>query len=334
MTHWLSFPKLELHCHLEGAAPPALVRRLGAEQGIDLSKLFDGEGRYNSTDFTSFLQAYELMSKVFASPESYQALTEAVLAEQALNGVIYTEIFLSPTSLGYDAEEWIDTLAAIEAGADVAEQKHGIICRFIPVVIRHHGREKAIEGAAVMRRAPRGRMTGFGMAGDERQFTCADFTKPFAAMAEAGFRLTAHAGEWGGPDSVRDALDLLHVERIGHGVRAAEDPTLVRRLADQGVVLETCPGSNVALGVYPDLAVHPVRTLVDAGCKVTVSTDDPPFFHTTMAKEYENLSRTFGMTDSDFHRFAATALDAAFCDEETKAGIAKRLQQEGNEYVR
>ncbi|MEM7546317.1 MAG: adenosine deaminase [Pseudomonadota bacterium] len=333
MTNWRDFPKLELHCHLEGAAPPDLVRRLGAEQGIDLSGLFDAKGQYRSSDFTSFLQAYELVSKVFAKPETYQALTEAVLAEQAANGVVYTEIFLSPTSLGYDAAEWEEMLAAIEAGADTAEATHGIICRFIPVIIRHHGPDKATEATKVMLGARRGRMTGFGMAGDERQYHCQDFAGAFAAMAEAGFRLTAHAGEWGGPESVRAALDALDVERIGHGVRAAEDADLVTRLAEERIVLETCPGSNVALGVYAELAKHPIGRLAEAGCAVTVSTDDPPFFHTTMAREYENLASTFGMGAPDFHRFAATALDAAFCDAETKARIAARLSHKGNEYV-
>jgi adenosine deaminase len=330
VTDWKSFPKLELHCHLEGAAPPDLVRRMGAEQGIDLTGLFDADGTYNSSDFSTFLAAYEQMSKVFAKPESYRQLTEAVLAEQAKNGVIYSEIFLSPTSLGYDAGQWEEMLAAIEEGADEAETTYGIICRFIPVIIRHHGPEKASAAAAVMRRASRGRMTGFGIAGDERQFQCADFSAVFADMKEAHFRLTAHAGEWGGPESVRDALDILHVERVGHGVRAIEDPLLVARLAETQITLEVCPGSNVALGVYPDLANHPVKRLCDAGCAVTISTDDPPFFHTTMTDEYANLEATFDMDAKQFRLFGDTAIDAAFCEDETKAILRGRLKTEGS----
>ncbi len=332
MTDWRTFPKIELHCHLEGAAPPDLVRQMGATQGIDLTGLFNAEGGYNSSDFTTFLAAYERMAKVFARPESYRDLTEAVLAEQARHGVIYSEIFLSPTSLGYDAAQWDDMLAAIEEGADAAEAAHGIICRFIPVIIRHHGPEKAAEAAAVMCKAKRGRMTGFGMAGDERLFACADFADVFAAMKEAGFRLTAHAGEWGGPESVRDALDLLHVERIGHGVRASEDPALVARLAAERIVLEVCPGSNVALGIYPDLAAHPVKALCDAGCAVTISTDDPPFFHTTMTREYQALAATFGMGVDRFAAFAETALQAAFCDDETRSGLRRALTLKGYDH--
>lgn len=324
---WRAFPKVELHLHLEGAAPPDLVRRLGAEEGIALDGLFDAQGRYNSSDFTTFLAAYEQMSRVFVRPATYQALTEAVLAECAAHGVIYAEIFLSPTSLGYDAGQWMEMLAAIEAGADAAEQAHGIIARLIPVAIRHHGPDKAVEAVDAMLAAPRGRMTGFGIAGDERIHTLADFAPSFQRMAEAGFRLTAHAGEWGGADSVRAALDDLNVERIGHGVRAAEDADLVRRLAAEGVVLETCPGSNVALGVYPSLEAHSIEVLRKAGVALTVSTDDPPFFHITMTSEYQKLAQTFGYDEATFAKFARTGVAAAFCDEDTRAALTSRLDQ-------
>lgn len=327
VSEFRAFPKLELHLHLEGAAPPGLVRELGAAKRIALDGLFDGQGRYASSDFTSFLAAYERMSKVFGGPDDYRALAEAVLAEQAANGVIYSEIFLSPTSLGYDAGEWRDILAGIEAGAEAAEAAHGIVCRFIPVVIRHHGPELAAQAAAAILAAPRGRMAGFGMAGDERVHAPADFARVFAGMAEAGFRLTCHAGEWGGPDSVRAALDDLKVERLGHGVRAAEDAELVRRLAAEGVCLEACPGSNVALGVYPTLAAHPVEALRRAGCAVTISTDDPPFFHTTMTAEFEGLAAAFGQGREAFEGYARTALGAAFCDDATRATVGARLER-------
>ncbi|MGB0927864.1 MAG: adenosine deaminase [Pikeienuella sp.] len=325
--NWRAFPKVELHLHLEGAAPPALVRELGAAEGVPLDGLFDAEGRYNSSDFTTFLAAYETMSRVFKRPATYQALTQAVLAECAANGVIYAEIFLSPKSLGYDAGEWVEMLAAIEAGADAAEAEHGIIARFIPVVIRHHGPEKALEGVKTMLRAPRGRMAGFGIAGDERIYQPKDFAPAFEQMAEAGFRLTAHAGEWGGPDSVRAALDDLKVERIGHGVRAAEDQALMQRIAGERVLLEVCPGSNVALGVYPSLAAHSIDVLRQAGVRLTVSTDDPPFFHTTMTDEYEQLSRAFGYDETVYAEFARTGVQAAFCDETTRATLTERLDR-------
>jgi adenosine deaminase len=124
---------------------------------------------------------------------------------------------------------------------------------------------------------------------------------------------------------VRDALDTLRPERIGHGVRAIEDPSLVDRLAEQGTVLEVCPGSNVALGLYP-WRRHPIAELDRRGVKVTVSTDDPPFFHTTMAREFDQLHAAFDWDDAQFARITRQSLDAAFCDDATRARIAKRLE--------
>lgn len=324
MTDFAAIPKLELHLHLEGAAPPGLVRSLAERKGVELAGLFDERGSYASRDFTGFLQAYDRVSQIFETPEDYAALAEAALAEAAASGVIYAEVFLSPTSFGYDAGAWAEMTAAVEEGADRAEAAHGIRCRLIPVAIRHHDPALSPKIAAAAL-AARGRVAGFGLAGDERMNAPRDYGAAFAAAAEGGLKLTAHAGEFGGPDSVRAALDDLKVERIGHGVRAAEDPALVERLAAEGVTMEVCPGSNVALGLFADLAAHPVRRLVEAGCAVTVSTDDPPFFQTTMAAEYEALARVHGFDEAAFDALSRTALAAAFCDEPTKATLAARL---------
>ncbi len=164
------------------------------------------------------------------------------------------------------------------------------------------------------------------MGGDESKGHPRDFAWAFDCAREAGLRLTNHAGEWSGPNSVRESIRDLAVERIGHGVRAIEDPELVEELAEHGIVLEVCPGSNVRLGLYPDLAHHPIARLRKAGVPVTVSTDDPPFFHTTMTREYEALHRAFGWEAEDFAEINRTALDAAFCDDETRAAVAKQLE--------
>lgn len=326
LTPLRAFPKIELHLHLEGAAPPDLVRRLGAAQGIDLAGLFAPDGGFAASDFASFLVAYERMSRVFDDPDTYADLTEAVLAAQAAEGVIHTEIFLSPPSLfGGDAGRWEAMRAAAEAGADRAEARGGPLCRFVPVLIRHHGPEAAASGAAAMLRAPRGRIRGLGLAGEERVFAPADFARPFRAAAEAGLRLTAHAGEWAGPESVRAALDALGPQRIGHGVRAAEEPALVARLAAEGVHLEICPGSNIALGLYPSLAAHPVEALRRAGVGLSVSTDDPPFFRTDMTREYAGLAAAFGWGRAEFEGLARAALAAAFVEPEARPALAARL---------
>ena len=320
--------KLELHLHLEGAAPPAFIRRLAAEQSTDLSGIFDADGGYAFSGFNHFLTVYEAATGVLKTPEHYARLTRAVLEESASHGVIYTEAFLSPDFCGGgDVAAWRDYLAAIEEAAQAAERDFGIVMRGIVTCIRHFGPDRARPAAICAAETHGDFLRGFGIAGDEMTGRPRDFLWAFDCAREAGLHLTAHAGEWGGARSVREAVEDLGVARIGHGVHAIDDPALVETLAEQGIVLEVCPGSNVALGVYPGWAAHPIARLRDAGVKVTVSTDDPPFFHTTMTAEYENLNRSFGWDETDFAALAETALEAAFCDHATRQALAKRLKE-------
>ena len=323
----MTLPKVELHLHLEGAAPPAFIRQLAAEKKMSLNGIFDERGNYVYKDFWDFLKVYEAATEALKSPEDYQRLTRAVLAESAAHGVIYCEAFLSPDFCGgRDVGAWREYLHAMQEAADEAERQDGITLRGIVTAIRHFGPEKARETVRCAVETAGDWVVGFGLAGDEKAGKPKDFDWPFDAAREAGLRLTAHAGEWGGPDSVRDAIRELKVERIGHGVRAIEDLALVDEIVAAGVVLEVCPGSNVALGVYPNWHAHPIEKLMQRGVKVTVSTDDPPFFHTTMTREYEGLAEAFGWDDAMFHGLARTAAEAAFCDARTKTRILKTLE--------
>jgi adenosine deaminase len=320
-------PKVELHLHLEGAAPPAFIRGLAAEKAIDIGGIFDARGGYAFTDFGHFLRVYEAATSVLTTPRDYARLTRAVLEESAASGVVYCETFLSPDFCGNrDPGAWREYLHAIREAAEAAERDSGIVLRGIVTCIRHFGPDKARQTARCAAETAGAFITGFGIAGDERAGASRDFAWAFDMAREAGLRLTAHAGEWGGPDSVRAALDDLRVERIGHGVRAIEDPALVDRLAEAGTVLEVCPGSNLALGLYPDLRAHPIAELDRRGVRVTVSTDDPPFFATTMEREYAALAAAFGWDTAQFARIARTSLDAAFCDADTRARVHKRLE--------
>ena len=320
-------PKLELHLHLEGAAPPAFVRGLAREKSVDISGVFDAQGNYSYRDFWDFLKVYEAATSVLQTPEDYARLTRAVLEDCAANGVVYAETFLSPDFCGgRDLGAWREYLLAMqEAAAGVAAQG-GPELRGIVTCIRHFGPEKARETALCAAETVGSFITGFGLAGDEQSGQPKDFTYAFDMAREAGLRLTAHAGEWGGPQSIRDALKDLGVERIGHGVRAIEDLALVDELAERGIVLEVCPGSNIALRVFPEWRDHPIAELDRRGVKVTVSTDDPPFFHTTMEREYQMLHQTFDWDDAQFARLNRIALDAAFCDADTKARLAQKLE--------
>lgn len=320
-------PKVELHLHLEGAAPPAFIRGLAREKSVDIAGVFDAQGNYSYTDFWHFLKVYEAATSVLQTPQDYARLTRAVLEECAASGVVYAETFVSPDFCGgRDVGAWREYLAAMaEVAAEVAAQG-GPEMRGIVTCIRHFGPEKARETALCAAETAGGFITGFGIAGDELAGKPGDFRWAFDCAREAGLRLTAHAGEWGGPDSIRDAVRDLGVERVGHGVRAIEDLALVDELAEKGIVLEVCPGSNIALGVFPDWRKHPIAELDRRGVKVTVSTDDPPFFHTTMEREYTQLHRAFDWDDAQFRRLNRTALDAAFCDADTRGRIAKKLE--------
>ena len=320
-------PKVELHLHLEGAAPPEFIRGLAREKHLDLGGIFAPDGSYRYTDFWDFLRVYEAATETLKTPDDYHRLTLAVLEQSAASGVIYCETFLSPDFCGgRDLEAWRDYLHAIREAAEIAERTNGITLRGIITCIRHFGPDKARETARCAAETAGDWIVGFGIAGDEKAGKTKDFCWSFDAAREAGLRLTAHAGEWGGPESVRAALDDLRVERIGHGVRAIEDPALVDDLTARGIVLEVCPGSNIALGLYPDWRQHPIAQLRARGVPVTISTDDPPFFHTTMAREYDRLAEAFDWDEGVFRALARTALDAAFCDADTRARILQRLE--------
>ncbi len=214
-------------------------------------------------------------------------------------GVVYSETFLSPDFCGgRDLGAWREYLHAIHEAADQAERDMGITLRGIITCIRHFGPDKARETAlcAAETAGDWHRRLRHRRRREDRQAQGFRLV-PSICAREAGLRLTAHAGEWGGPDSVRDALADLRPERIGHGVRAIEDLALVDELAEKGIVLEVCPGSNIALGIYPGFRKHPIGELFDRGVKVTISTDDPPFFHTTMAREYDELTEAFDWDD-------------------------------------
>jgi adenosine deaminase len=323
-----ALPKIELHLHIEGAAPPGLIRAIADEKGVDLAGIFDAAGAYAFDGFEDFLRVYEAATSVLTTPEDYARLARAVCERLAEHGVIYAETFLSPDFCGGgDVAAWREYLAAIREAAEAVQAQGGPLLRGIVTCIRHLGPERARAPALCAAETAGDFLTGFGMAGAETVGAPRDYAWAFDCAREAGLRLTAHAGEWCGPESVAAALDDLGVERIGHGVRAAEDERLVARLAENGVTLEVCPGSNLALGLYPRLSAHPIARLRAAGVPVTVSTDDPPFFHTTMTAEYAALAEAFGWDEADFRELARNAARAAFCDAATREALLKTLDE-------
>ena len=328
MNNLNQMPKIELHLHLEGGAPPAFIKGLAREKSIDIAGIFTENGSYRFADFWDFLKVYEAACTTLTGPQEFYRLTLAVLEESAASGVVYSETFLSPDFCGGgDLGAWREYLHAIEEAAAKAEADFGITLRGIVTPIRHFGPDKAKAVARCAAETAGRFITGFGIGGDEKSGALKDFLWSFDMAREAGLRITAHAGEWKGPDEVRAAMNDLRAERIGHGVRAIEDTALVEEIAERGVVLELCPGSNVALGIYPSFRKHPIGEMYDRGVRVTINTDDPPFFHTTMAREYEMLHQAFDWDEAVFAKIARTSLDAAFCDADTKTRILKILEQ-------
>lgn len=320
-------PKVELHLHLEGAAPPKFIASLAREKNIDIAKIFDEKGNYAYQGFAEFLNTYEAACQPLQGPQDFYRLTLAVLEETAKHGVVYAETFVSPDFCGGgDVSAWREYLAAMQEAAAEAERDMGITLKGIVTAIRHFGPEQAKTAAKCAAETRGDFIVGFGLAGAEMEGRPKDFAYSFDMAREAGLHLTCHAGEWGGADMVADTIRDLGVSRIGHGINAIDDPKLLEDVAEKGIVFEVCPGSNVVLGAVKNWAAHPIQKLRDAGVPVTVSTDDPPFFHTTMTYEYEMLAKTFGWNEDDFTEITQTALKAAYCDETTRAKIAKKLE--------
>jgi len=317
-------PKAELHCHIEGAVSPALAQAQAERHGADLSAIIV-DGAYRWTNFTEFLHVYDTVAALFRTRDDYARLTHDYLSSLAADGCLYSEIFISTDhaeQTGLSPHDYIDGLAE---GMERAKSETGIDGRMIATGLRHGGPEAVERAARFAADHPHPLITGFGMAGDERMHHPKDFARAFDIARDAGLRITVHAGELDGAESVRNALDHLRPERIGHGVRAIEDPALVTRLAEEGVVLEVCPASNIALKVFADYTAHPFNWLRDAGVKLTLNSDDPPHFHSSLANEYRIARDHFGLDDSALIAITRTAIDAAFCDETTRDALLGRL---------
>ena len=320
-----SLPKAELHCHLEGAARPELVRTLAQRHGIELAHVFDEDGLYRQGDFTTFLATYDEVVEVFQTLDDYADLAADHFSWLAEQGAIYGEIFLSPSHAHKSAFGWPALVEAVVQGIERARETHDIEGRIIATGVRHFGPDDVLEAAQTVAEHPHPWVTGFGLAGDERQHHPRDFAPAFDVARDAGLGLTAHAGEHLGAQSVLDVLDWLKVSRIGHGVRAAEDEAVVDRLVAERIVLEVCPGSNLALGVYEEPADHPLGKLWDAGVRITLNADDPPFFHTSLADEYAFAANEKRLEEADLREITRTAVEAAFVDEPTRARLLAKV---------
>jgi adenosine deaminase len=321
----MSSPLAELHVHLEGTAPPALIRRLAARNGIPVPEgIFAAPDRFAWVDFLDFLRTYDRAATVIRTAEDYRDVTYEYLTACAREGAVYVELIASPdhaASVGLPDDQHYGGIAA---GIDDARADTGIEARILAVAIRNFGVAAA---EAIARRAAEDRhpyVVGFNLAGDEAGYPPAQFARAYEIAASSGLGCTVHAGEHAGAESVREAL-TLPITRMSHGVRAAEDPALVAELAERGIVLEACPTSNVATGVYTGYETHPLRALFEAGVKVTLGSDDPPYFGASIAGEYAVARERLGFEEGELRTITRTAIEASFADDAVKSALLNRL---------
>jgi adenosine deaminase len=318
-------PKAELHVHLEGTATPDLVRRMADRNGLEIPEgVFAAPDRFAWRDFLDFLNTYNLVCSVIRTGEDYRDITYEYLASCAADGAIYVELTASIDHARLaglsDDEHW----AGIAAGIDDARRDHGIEARILSVAVRNFGVERATEIAELTAARPHPYLVGFSLAGDEAGYPPEPYAPAYQVAADAGLGCTVHAGEWAGAASVRGALELP-VTRISHGVRAIEDPGLVRELAERQITLEVCPTSNVVLGVFPSFEEHPFPALRAAGIPLTLGSDDPPYFGASVGGEYAVARERFGLDDTELVAITRTAIEASFAEPALRTRLFARL---------
>lgn len=314
-----ALPKGHLHLHLEAGMRPATLLALAEALAVEVPQT------RGFTGFTEFGLCYRALLTVLREPASLERLIDEIFEDQAADGVAYVELGVSPT---FYAEVYGSLDAALEkilAFAEAASARHGVAFGLMPTVDRTAGPEQAAAVAtAAAAFAGRG-VVSLGLANDERGFPCRDFAEAFAIAKAAGLQSTPHAGELVGPESVREAIEDLAADRVLHGVRAIEDPTLVAELAERGIPLDVCPTSNVLLDVVEALAEHPLPRLLEAGVRCSINADDPILFGPNILAEYEACRATLGLTDEQLAACAWTSIETTLAPAEVKAAAKARI---------
>ena len=321
----MNLPLAELHVHLEGTVPPALIQKLADRNGLSVpAGVFASPDRFQWVDFLDFLRTYDLAASVIRTPEDYRDITYEYLVGCAQEGAIYVELIASPDHAANVGLSDADHYAGIAAGIDDARRDTGIEARILIAAIRNFGVEAAV---AIARRHAEDRhpyVVGFNLAGDEAGYPPGQFREAYEIAAGSGLGCTVHAGEHAGPESVREAL-TLPVTRLSHGVRAVEDPALVQDIVERGIVLEVCPTSNIATHVFDSYETHPLRKLHEAGVNLTLGSDDPPYFGCSIGGEYAVARKRFGFEEGELQLITRTAVRASFADDAAKATLLNRI---------
>ena len=301
-TRYHELPKAELHLHLEGSIEPATLRELAPDLTLD-----EIRAHYEYTDFAGFLGSFEWVTRHLRTPEHYALITRRLLERLAGENVRYAEIIHSTGVVLWREQDPGAVFNAVRRAAEGS----GVEVQWIIDAVRQFGAEHVRQVAEFAASRVSDGVVAFGIGGDEARGPARLFQETFRFAGANGLRLTAHAGETTGPQSIWEALEI-GAERIGHGIRAIDDPVLVRHLRDHDIPLEVSLSSNVATGAVANLHEHPVRRLFDAGVPITLNTDDPAMFHTTLTAEYELAAREFGFSEEELRGIAANAFRYSF----------------------
>ncbi len=332
-------PKLHLHCHLEGALRATTFVELADRYGVPLRYRPDAAEQaafadeaptpvdpadpYRFADFREFLLIFAAVSRALQRPDDYARLAREFVADALAQQVIYGELFVSPSVWTFFHPQ-LDVRGCVEAiVAELRAARPRAHFALIADLTRNFGPERAMATARTVATLRDLDVIGVGLGGDEARFPPALFAEAFAFARAQGLHAVAHAGEAAGPESVRDAIEVLHAERIGHGIRALHDPAVVALAAERGVPFEVCPTSNDLTGAALPEFPHPYVALADAGCTVTIDADDPTLFRTSIAQEYARVEAAAG--SAALAGYVRNAVAASFAAPELKRALAAQV---------
>ena len=334
-------PKAELHLHLEGSVSPRTLSELSAKystplettnakyRNVEDSARFlsedDVRALYHYQDFTGFLMAFKAVTERLRTADDYEFITYRLCQHLAEQGVRHAEVYVSVGVIFFRGQDFDPLFEGLDRGRRRAEQDFGITLYWIFDAVRQFGPEAAtqvVEKAISLREH---NVVGFGIGGDERKAGPELFTEVYVHAARNGLRLTCHAGETTGPETIRGTLDLLKAERLGHALSLATDDALLARCAHERVPLEICLSSNVRTGCCARLDGHPLRKYFDAGAVVTLNTDDPEMFETSLLREYHLAQDVFGFRREELRQLAANSIRASFLPEAQKQALLAEI---------
>ena len=328
-----SLPKAELHLHLEGSIRPATLVELAARYG-DTFTVEQASERYRYSDFHGFLEAFKWVTSYLRKPADFELIVDRHTDELISQNVVYAEFTVSVGVMLYFKSDPLANFAAMLRASERALRK-GLRIQWIFDAAWQIGPPAAVQVVRLAIEARNSGAVAFGMGGDELMFPYADFREAYELAAAAGLRLTAHAGEVGDARKIRDAIDLLGAERIGHGIAAMHEPALMDLLAERGIALEVCPTSNICTGALARqlgkpcarIEDHPLRAFLQRRVPVVLSTDDPAMFHTDLASEYA-LAPRLGITSDQLLGIAAAGFSRSFLPSSEKERYLRLLREQ------